>query len=778
MLKKARMQWSKFREKAGRYIPFLRKRKPKKRKWYIKVLRFFMFFMMYFMIYLLAVDLNLFWLFGKSPRMAQLDNPKQSIASEVYSSDGQFLGKYFNENRSPVKFSELSPTLIRTLIVTEDVRYYNHFGVDFKGTFSAFWSYLHGDKRGASTITQQLVKNLFKTRTNYSTGLFGRIPVLNTIVMKTKEWITALKLELFYSKNEILTMYMNTVDFGSNAFGIKTACKTFFNTSPAKIRIEEAATLVGMLKAPSYYSPIAHPDRCKERRNTVIQQLKKYGDITNEQCDSLKRLPIVLNYSVEENYDGKANYFRLAVAQFLKNWCRENNYDLYGDGLKVYTTIDSRMQEYAEQAVNTHMKRLQARFEEHWGKENPWVNRRYIELPNFIENLAAETPYYKKLKAKFRKNTDSIRYYLNKPHKMKVFAWKNGEKDTTLSFMDSIRYMKRLLHAGFVSVEPQTGYVRAWVGDINFKYFKYDHVYQSKRQPGSTFKLFVYTMALDHGYAPCDFVVDRQVIVTYMENGEKKVWTPHNADWECTGKQLTLKHAFARSINTIAVQLTQEFGWDEVIKYAYRMGIRTKLKSVPSVCLGSADVSLLELLTSYCTVMNNGNYIEPVLVTKIVDKNGNVVYEHKPVQKRVLSYETAYLMQVLLYGGLTEPGGTTQALWEHDLFRYDTDFGGKTGTSSGHSDGWFIGVTPKLVGGVWVGGEHRSIHFRTSELGEGCKTALPIYGLFMEKVLADKRYMKYRARFGKPLVKIDKNYTCHTIMRNDSLAADSLKIVE
>lgn len=743
--------------------------------WYRKIVNIFLTSIVLFLLYLFVVDINLFWLFGKSPGLRSISNPNQSVASLIYTSDGKVLGKYFRENRTPVQFDEISPKLIKTLVSTEDERFYKHFGIDFQGVFAALKDMTKGRSRGASTITQQLVKNMYKTRNQYSTGLFGYIPGLKLVIMKTKEWTTAVKIEIFYSKKEILTMYLNTVDFGSNAYGIHTAAKTFYNTTPAKLNYEQSATLVGLLKATTTYSPITHPKRSMERRNIVLDNLVKQKVITQHESDSMKLIPIRLTFSVEQSYDGEALYFRTYLEKYLQSWQEENGFDIFSDGLKIYTTIDSRMQKYAEEAVNKQMQILQRKFWDHWKGMNPWQDENHKDIVNFVEDIAKKTKSYATLTAKYGNNLDSIYKYLNKPHKTKVFDYEKGDKEVIMSIMDSIRYMNHFMHTSFVSMETETGNVKAWVGDINFKYWKYDKVAQSKRQPGSTFKLFDYTAAMMHGMSPCDMMIDRPVSWSYMDKGEKKTWIPHNANGYCLNYPVSLKNAFAQSINTIAVQIAQQVTIPEIIKYAYLLGIKTQLENQPATSLGASDVSLLELVNSYSTVVNEGIYHDPVLITRIEDQEGNVVYEPKPTIRRVIPYETAWLMTELLKGGMTEPGGTSQALWGWNLFNYNTDFGGKTGTSSNHSDAWFVGVSPKLVGGAWVGGEHRSVHFRTGELGQGSRTALPIFGSFMEKVLKDESLKQYRGKFPtKPKEKITREYGCHTVLRPDSLSTDSV----
>jgi penicillin-binding protein 1A len=753
-----------------KYRSFNRGMKQKPR--YLRVLYFSAKIIFWLLIYLLAVDSNILWLFGRSPKLHDLNNPRLEIASELFSSDGNLIGRYFDKNRTPVTYNELSPLLVKTLIATEDQRFYKHSGIDIKSSLSVFWYMAKGKKRGASTITQQLVKNLFKTRSNYSRGLLGHVPIVSTIIYKTKEWINALKIELFYEKHEIISMYLNTVDFGSNSYGIHTAAKVFFDTIPARLNETQCATLVGMLKAPTYYSPVLNPKNCLNRRNVVFGQMLKHNIITKNQYDSLCLRPLGLNINAGYE-DENTGYLSNSVARYLRDWLKENGYDLYQDGLKIYTTIDSRLQNYAETATLEQMKVLQRSFDNYLGKNDPWQDEHGKPIPGFEDEIIKQEKTYHKLYKIFKGNTDSINYHLNLKHRMKVFTWK-GDKDTSFSHIDSLKYFNRFLHGSLISMDPENGAILTWIGDINYNYFKFDHVKQSRRQPGSTFKTFLYTAAIDNGYAPCDEITDSPVSIEYTENGEKKTWSPQNVTCKFTGDTVTLKHAFARSINSVAIKLTKELGWQKVMEYAKKMGITSKLNNVPSVAIGSSDVSLYELVNAYCPIVNGGYHVEPMLVTSIIDKEGKIVKEFQPEKTRVLTEETAFLMVQMLRGGLTEPKGTTQALFSYDLFRSKIEFGGKTGTSQNYSDGWFVGVTPKIIGGAWVGGEYRSVHFRSNKQGEGCHTALPIFGRYMEKVLHDPKYDYLKVAFPKPKEKISKYYSCHTKLKKDTIPTDSI----
>jgi penicillin-binding protein 1A len=728
---------------------------------------------LWILLFLIAVDINFLWLFGKSPRLKDLNNPRMEIASELYSSDQVLIGRYFDKDRTPVTYEEISPLLIKTLIATEDQRFYKHHGIDLRSTFSVFVYMAQGKKRGGSTITQQLVKNLFRTRSHYSRGLLGYIPVIKILIYKAKECLNAVKIEMFYTKEDILAMYLNTVDFGSNSFGIHTAANVFFSTGPDQLTANQCATLVGMLKAPSLYSPVHKPANALKRRNVVLGQMLKHNIISTAEHDSLQKLPLGLVFNTNDDDESNNGYFSNIVARYLKPWLRENGYNLYTDGLKIYTTINARMQQYAEEAVTEQMKILQRRFDTYLGNNDPWQDEKGKPIPGFIDEIVQMESFYKRLSRKYNNNPDSIALYLNRKHRMKVFTWK-GEKDTTFSHLDSLRYFNRFLHGSFVSMDPSNGHVLSWIGDINYDYFKYDHVKQSKRQPGSTFKTFIYTAAIDNGYAPCDRKTDIPVTIKYTENGEEKIWSPQNVTCVFTGDTVSLKYAYARSINSIAVQLTKELGWNKVMDYAKMMGITSELANVPSVAIGSSDVSLFELVNAYAPVVNGGYRVEPVIVARILDKEGRLVKEFSIKRTRVISEETAFLMVQMLRGGLSEPHATTQALFGYNLFRSKIEFGGKTGTSQNFSDGWFVGVTPKIIGGAWVGGEYRSVHFRSSSQGEGCHTALPIYGLFMEKVLNDNKYDYLKVPFPKPVEKIRKSYSCHTVMPKDTVRVDSL----
>ena len=752
------------------------------RPWYVKTAVGLATLVVTFLLYLIMVDMNFLWLFGRSPSIHDVKNTHPAEASQIYSADGKVIGKFFSENRMPVTYDEVSPKFWEALIDTEDERFYRHHGIDYQAFGAALKDYvLHRDARGASTITQQLAKNLFRVRTQYSTGLLGSIPGLKMLIMKSKEWITAYKLEYYFNKEEILTMYANTVDFGSNSFGIKTAAKTYFGTTPKHLTADQCAVLVGLLKATTYYNPRINPKNALNRRNVVLDNMLRHHHLTPEECKALQQKEIKLDYSVETAYDGTANYFREAVADFMKNWCKEyygddRVYAYYTEGLKIHTTLDSRMQRYAEEAAIKQMKQVQKTFNQHWGNVNPWQDEHHVEIPHFIEDLAKKTPYYKMLNQKYNGNQDSIDYYLNLPHQVKLFDYDEGTIVREMSTMDSIRYMEHFMHCGFVAIEPQTGHVKAWVGDVDFKTWKYDKV-TAMRQPGSTFKLFVYAEAMNQGITPCDTRKDEYFSMKVMDHGKEVTWAPTNADGRFSGANITLKQAFAMSVNSVAARLGQEVGIEHIVKTAHDMGIKSKLTATPALTLGASDVNLLELVGAYCTPVNDGKAIDPVLVTRIEDRDGNVLYEANPEERQALSPKSAFYVQQLLMGGMS---GTSSRLrgFVGDA-NNDTDFGGKTGTSNNHSDAWFVGTTPRLVCGAWVGGEYRCIHFRSGMLGQGNRTALPICGYFLGSVLADKQFKHYRTRFEKPEGIGDAvDYNCGGYFKapadSDSIAVDSL----
>ena len=707
------------------------------RPWYVKILSTICSLLLFIAIYLGAVDIDLFGLFGQSPSMDTIKNTRPPQASEIYSADGVMIGKFYSENRTPVSFEEVNPVFWQALIDTEDERYYHHYGIDVAALFAAAKDYvMHGEARGASTITQQLAKNLFRVRTDYGTGHLGRLPGMKMVVMKSKEWVTALKLEWNFTKDEILTMYANTVDFGSNAYGIKTACKTYFGITPAQLKAEQAAVLVGMLKATTTYNPRINPENSRQRRNVVLANMLSRGHLTQQEYDSLAALPLKLNYSTETLFEGQAGYFRTALLESMEDWFHKHHVDPYTDGLRIVTTIDTRLQHYAEQSAREQMTIIQDNFDRHWAGMNPWMDERYREIPQFIENIARRLPVYKRLEQQFPDQPDSIWQQLNTPHHMQLFSY-NGTVDTFMSTMDSLRYISRFMHCAFIAMEPHTGQVKAWVGDVDYDTWQYDKV-TARRQPGSTFKLFVYTEAMNQGMTPCKPYLD-----TYYRIGGN--WTPHNANGEVSGESMSLRSAFARSVNTIAARLGQDVGIDRVAHTAHAMGIRSKLEEVPSLALGASDVTLLELANAYATVANDGRvHPLPVLVTNIYDRDGNEIYHDKNQQQEAIPYRSAFLMQQMLKAGLS---GTSWEL-KHYIGKYtDTDFGGKTGTSNNHSDAWFVGVTPKLVCGAWVGGEYRAIHFRTGQLGQGGKTALPLCGRFLQAVMADSTFSQYHAQY-------------------------------
>ncbi|RXF72485.1 transglycosylase domain-containing protein [Arcticibacter tournemirensis] len=744
-------------------------------------LRYTAIFLYFVIIFFCALELNFLGLFGYSPTIRDIKAPNMRIASELYTADGKLIGRYYKENRTPVEFNQITKSTVNALVATEDARFFSHSGIDIRSLLSSALSTVSGDKRGASTITQQLAKNLYRTRNNKQQGLIKYIPGVRTIVYKLKEWLTALKLEGQYSKEDILLMYLNTVPFGNNTFGIKTAAKKYFNKETDKLEVEQSALLVGMLKATTTYDPQNNPEKALERRNVVLSQMEKYKYISPKEYNKYSRRPIEIHIGDVTEEDRGDSYLRSAVARYLDKWCDENGYDLYESGLKIYTTIDSKLQKYAEEAVADHMKILQRRLNNAWGNENPWRNSDGKEIEDFPQKAAQRLPVYNLLKKKYNNNQDSIDYYLNKPKKMKIFSW-NGDKTVEYSTIDSIKYYAKILNTGMMTLDPFNGHIKVWIGGIDFNHFKYDHVNQAKRQAGSTFKPFAYLAALESGMSPCDKFIDKPVKIPYVEDDSTKYWEPKNSDYSFSGREMSLRWAMGKSVNSITAQITEKVGWDNVVKYAHECGIESELKSVPSVSLGSNDVSVFEMVRAYGTFLNKGTQTEPILVKHITDHDGNMIQEFKAEKKRSISEEIAWLMLYMFRGGMEEPGGTSRSLWEWDLWKKGNQIGGKTGTSSDYVDGWYMGITKDLVTGVWVGCDERSVHFRSSGTGEGAHTALPIFGKFMEKVYHDPSTGYTYGPFPGPEVEITRDYKCPTppppvdTIATDSLQVDSLTI--
>ncbi|MFA7472937.1 MAG: transglycosylase domain-containing protein, partial [Spirosomataceae bacterium] len=719
-----------------------------------------------FAVYLFCVETNFLWLMGRMPSVEDLQNPKVAQSSQIFTADGVLLRQYYTENRTPVDYDDLPPLLIQALIATEDIRFHSHAGIDPRAMGAVVWSLLTGntDRGGGSTLTQQLAKKLFRTRRE-GRGLLGNVPGLATFIFKTKEWLTAIKLERNFTKEEILTLYLNTVDYGQNTYGIKTAAKTYFSKEPAELNLEEAAVLVGLQKATTTYNPIRNPERSRARRNVVLAQMAKYNFISQAELDSLVQLPLTLNTNFEQPFDDSyASYFMPNVIREVEKWCEENDYDLYTDGLRIYTTIDSRLQAYAEEALVERMRILQRVFDVHWRGRNPWVDDNGQEIEGFLLDAMKRTQRYTTLKNALGDNEDSLQVYLNTPDSLVVYDWNTGEKRPVYwSPLDSLAYYKKILRAGLMSMNPYTGHIKAWVGGLNHEFFKYDHVKQGKRQPGSTFKAFVYAAAIDDStfnMSPCDRMVDEpfQKELDTGPDGKKSYWRPRNSNGYFSFASLTLRRAMAQSINSIAAALTDKIGPETVIKYAHKLGITSKLDTVPSIGLGTSDVSLFEMVGAYSTFVNQGRYTKPQLVARVEDHTGNVLHEFIPESHQAISPESAFLMVHMLKGGVQEPEGTSRGLWNFNVFQNRNEIGGKTGTTSNNSDGWYIAVTRELVTGAWVGGEDRAIRFRSTQLGQGSKTALPIVGRFLEKVYKDKATGIEPGPFPTPTFKIEKDY--------------------
>jgi len=690
---------------------------------------------------LMLVDLGVF---GSLPKVDELVNPKNNLATIVYSGDMKILGKYYSENRVNVSFEKLDKDVVNALIATEDARFYQHNGVDLKALARSLFS--GGGKGGGSTITQQLAKMMFPRE---------KLSKLGLVVRKMKEWIIATRLEKYYTKEEILALYLNKFDFLNLAVGIKSASQIYFNRGQDSLKIEQAAMLVGMAKNPALFNPIRHPDTTLHRRNVVMSQMVKYGYLSQQKYDSLKILPLGLSFHPEDHNDGLATYFREYLRDnFLDSWCKKHinpetgkPYNIYKDGLKIYTTIDSRMQKYAEEAVFEHMHDLQKIFsKECLNKRNaPFAwNVSKQEIENIMNASIRRSDRYRELKADGMSHEQILEVF-HRPARMTVYSLR-GDIDTTLTPYDSIKYYKSFLQTGFMAMEPQTGYVKAWVGGINHKHFKYDHVKVSKRQVGSTFKPFVYALAIENGYSPCHRVPNVKTCIT-TDSGVD--WCPENSDGpndKNVGKMITLKKALALSMNYITAWVMKQYQPQAVISLVRRLGITSDIPPVPSICLGTADISVYEMVAANSTFANKGTYIQPTFITRIEDKNGKVLEEFVPNSDEVFSEEKAYAM-IQLMRGVVDGGTGSRLRFKHKLYN---QIAGKTGTTQRNADGWFIGLTPELAAGCWVGGEDRSIHFNSMAEGQGATMALPIWGKFFSKVYADKTLKVSKADFSRP----------------------------
>lgn len=699
--------------------------------------------------------------FGPMPTFEELENPETNLATEIFSSDGETLGKYYNENRTPVKYENLPEHLVEALVATEDERYYEHAGIDARGTLRA--AVFLGKKGGASTISQQLAKLLF-------TDDVSRNPFARGI-QKVKEWIIATRLERQYTKEEIITMYLNKYDFLYQAVGVRSAAKIYFDKEPKELNLEESAVLVAMLKNPILYNPVKErfKENALERRNVVLSQMETNGYITEKEEDSLQQLPLKITFSPQGHDEGVATYFRVYLQGFMKDWISKNpkpdggEYNIYRDGLKIYTSIDSRMQDYAEEAVKAHISNLQKEFDRQ-NKNNKTAPFRDVTLEernDLIKDAMRRSERWRVLKDQGKSNEEIVESF-GKETDMRIFTW-DGIKDTVMTPRDSIIHYKSHLQAGMMSMTPQTGEVKAWVGGVNFKHFKYDHVKQAKRQVGSTFKPFVYATAIDQLHlSPCDTLPMSLHTIEAGKHGNQKDWTPRNSDGEYAG-MVSLKAALAQSVNTVTARLIDRIGPKPVIDLLEKLEIESQnIPEVPSIALGTADMSVFEMVSAYSAFANEGVYVKPVIVNRIEDKNGTILYQHVPQTKDVLSKEAAYVT-VNLLEGVTQYGSgrRLRGTWATDAEHYkravtgypydfDNPIAGKTGTTQNQSDGWFMGMVPNLVTGVWVGAEDRSVHFPTLTYGQGATMALPIWGMYMKKVYADKELDVSKGEFPKP----------------------------
>ena len=697
--------------------------------------------------------------FGSLPDETSLENPEKNLATEIISSDGKTIGKFYKENRTPVLYDELPDHLVKALIATEDVRFYDHSGIDAKGTLRAFL-YL-GSKGGASTISQQLAKLFFTDQVSRNKFQRG--------IQKVKEWVIATRIERRYTKEEIITMYFNEYDFLNQAVGIESASNIYFDKAPSDLNISESAMLVGMFKNSSLYNPLRNEQGVKNRRNVVLSQMEKYGFIAETLKDSLQGLPLKLNYAAQGHDEGIATYFREYARSFMGRWIRENpkadgsKYNIYSDGLKVFTTIDKRMQTYAEESMDEHIMRLQKEFDAQNvnNKTAPFRDITPEETEQIINSAMRRSDRWRELSKQGKKKEEIIESF-SKKTKMRIFSW-SGDIDTIMTPRDSIRYYKSILQASMMSMTPQTGEVKAWVGGINYKHFKYDMVKTGRRQIGSTFKPFVYATAIDQMHmSPCDTLPNTPFTIPVGKYGLLEPWTPKNSG-DKYGGMLTLKSALAMSINTVTARLIDRVGPRPVIELVAKMGVETEgIPEVPSIALGTPDLSLFEMVGAYSTFANEGVYVKPTLIQRIEDKNGTVLYQNVPETKDVISNETAYVT-VSLMEGVTQ-GGSGQRLrhtWAGGTYVYkkvmtgypyafENPIAGKTGTTQNNSDGWFMGMVPNLVTGVWVGGEDRATHFNDTAFGQGATMALPVWALYMRKCYGDETLNISKEAFNKP----------------------------
>ena len=699
--------------------------------------------------------------FGEMPDFRQLENPKTNFASEIISSDNEVLGKYyFNDNRTPIKYEDINTKTVEALIATEDERFYSHPGIDLKATLRAI--VFLNTRGGASTISQQLARQLF-------VGVRSR-NIIQAVGQKIKEWVIAVELEKQYTKEEIITMYLNIYDFGYYGDGIKSASNIYFSKEPIDLKIEESAMLIGMLQNSSLYDPLRRPEITKNRRDLVLMQMAKNKYISENEKDSLQKIPLELNYTPQSHRQGLATYFRSYLRGFMKDWTDNNlksdgsKYNLYSDGLKIYTTINSKMQKYAEESVTEHMKNLQKEFfiQNDTLSTAPFRDLDEDEEESIMKRTMRRSERWRKARLS-GKSADEIEEIFNVPTEMSIFSWE-GDIDTVMSPIDSIRYYKHFLQAGMMSMNPKNGHVMAWVGGINYRNFQYDHVMQSKRQIGSTFKPFLYATAIDQlKLSPCDMLPDAIHCIEPYKYGNPDPWCPTNSSDKYGGMR-TLSNALANSKNTISAQLIDRVGPRPVADLARNLGVSSNIPNVPAIALGTPDLSVYEMVGAYGAFANKGIYVKPIMVTKIEDRNGKIVFQSTPETKDVLSEESSYVTLKLLEG-VTKFG--SGARLRHDIpedernyvyknvvsgypYKFDNAIAGKTGTTQNQSDGWFIGMVPNLVTGVWVGGEDRSIHFEEIAFGQGATMSLPIWGLFMKKCYEDEELGVSKEDFEEP----------------------------